>query len=484
MRTLILDGLFVYKNLDKTFNGKSSLEIIFEKSKENKFERYVLIQNGNIKSIPDGIKNVIVTEKNPFNILKTIVDEAKNSDDIVVFDAANPFYDTNYIEDMLKRHNSYMSDYTYGIGFPEGLLPTIVNKDILKEMTRLVENDDVIKKDYLYYTLSKDINAFDIETFLSDDDLRVYRIKFGLNDEGEELFTDKMFENFGSNFTVKSLCEYLTKNPDSTYTIPYMIDLELTNQSPIKSIYLPENAERKSELSFELAKKIISSGKKINHDIRIILGGIGDPVSSKDFLKILEFISNENINCVVETTGSGINAGFVEKINNFNKEKIIFVVKLDCYDEPTYKIIHPDGNFSGTQEAIKLLKDTGFKTYKQVVRIHENEVEIEKYVRNKEAEDLIVKKFSTFCKTLPDKKVVDLSPLERIPCFHLRREIYVKSTGEVTFCMFSLNEKIGDFNKEEIGSIIEKLKKAYEENAKCNYKDFCKSCDDYYLFNF
>ena len=116
----------------------------------------------------------------------------------------------------------------------------------------------------------------------------------------------------------------------------------------------------------------------------------------------------------------------------------------------------------------------------------ENEVEIEKFIRNKESDDLIIRKYSTFCDLIPDKKVVDLSPLERIPCFHLRREVYVKSDGTVPVCMYSRykNNIIGDLNNEDIGLIMKKLKGLYERNVKKDYLDFCINCNDYYLFNF
>ena len=110
--------------------------------------------------------------------------------------------------------------------------------------------------------------------------------------------------------------------------------------------------------------------------------------------------------------------------------------------------------------------------------------EIEKYIKNKESDDLIIRKYSTFCSKLEDKKVVDLSPLERIPCFHLRREIFINSSGEVCFCSYNYEKIIGDLKSETSSQIVEKMKKLYEKNALGQYEDRCKNCDDYYIFNF
>ena len=72
MRTIIFDGLFVYNDLPKCFDNRSSLEIILEKAKKNGFDRYILLQNGNITNVPDGIKNVVINQFHP-SIIKYCV---------------------------------------------------------------------------------------------------------------------------------------------------------------------------------------------------------------------------------------------------------------------------------------------------------------------------------------------------------------------------------------------------------------------------
>ncbi len=148
--------------------------------------------------------------------------------------------------------------------------------------------------------------------------------------------------------------------------------------------------------------------------------------------------------------------------------------------------MHPEGNFISLKENIKMLKELGFKVYRQVVRMNENEVEIEKFIRNREMDDLIIRKFTTFCGMQEDRKVVDLTPLDRIPCFHLRREIFVRSDGIVPACMYSRykNFILGDLKKVNLKDIIENLEDCYVRNSRKDYMDFCVNCNDYYIFNF
>ena len=111
MKTLVFDGLFVYRDLPKIFDGMTSLEIVFGNAKSD-YDRFILIQNGNIKNIPEGIKNITLQEFYPNTILETIYEESKNTDDIVIFDVGNPFYDKDFINNMLNQHTKYISDYT------------------------------------------------------------------------------------------------------------------------------------------------------------------------------------------------------------------------------------------------------------------------------------------------------------------------------------------------------------------------------------
>jgi spiro-SPASM protein len=485
MRTLILDGLFVYKDLPRAFGGLRSIDIIFNKAVQNGFERFILLQNGKVSDVPQGIKNVVLTDYNLKDILAAILEESRNSDEVVVFNAASPFYDSDFTAKMLETHGKYLADYTYALGYPEGLIPAVIRKDILKELIPLVEEETELKRDYLFQAISKDINSFDIETILADSDLRIFRASFGLADAGEEIFTEKVYNFHKDNIAVEKINEYLSKNPQELSTVIYLLTLELTNHSAVSSIYSPVKSEEKRELSFDTVKKAISFLKKNNENAHVILGGEGEPMEHPQFVEIAEYIAREGFEVIVESAFNNIDNKICSSLDNI-KDRIIFVAKQDAYFEETYKTVHPEGVFGNLQENIKLAREAGFKVYRQIVRMNENEVEIEKFVRAGEVGDLIVKKYSTYCGAQPDRKVVDLSPLERIPCFHLRRELFIRSDGKVPACLFSRFEAFtaGDAVAENLDEITEKISRLYSENSAGKYMDFCKECGDYYIFNF
>jgi spiro-SPASM protein len=297
------------------------------------------------------------------------------------------------------------------------------------------------------------------------------------------MFTEAIYDNFKDNFSYKDIAKYIYENPDKLYSVPYMVCVELNKYSDIRSIYningLDDNA---LELDFESLKKIIIEMKKINSTYHLLLTGFGEPLKYSKIIELLKYTSENGINIIIETFGMEIDNSFIEKLKSIKKDKIIFVIKLDAYSKEIYDRINLGGNFDKAINSYKILKEAGFKVYRSVVRMNENEEDIEKYVRAKDIGNLIIKKYSTYCGKLIDRKVVDLSPLDRIPCFHLRREIFINNDGSVPLCQYAFDEIIGNIKDDGLETIIDRLKDKYRENALKQYSEFCKNCDDYYTF--
>nr|HPK62756.1 hypothetical protein [Spirochaetota bacterium] len=416
MKMLALDASFIKEDLTKDFNGKNAIERIFELAQNNKYDRYILLQRGEISAVPEGIKNVVLKSDRARDILQAVFDESRNCDDIIIFDAGNPFYDYEFVEEMLDRHNKFIADFTYAMGYPDGLTPRIVKKEIIPEIVKLVEEDEAIERDWLFYSLSKDINSFDIETFLADVDLRLFRIKFGSNDVGERVFTAKLFKIFDNIPKIKEIERYLSENVSELYTVPYMVSFELNSNPALESIYALPTEEPGSLLNVEVCKKAILQIKEINPDAAILFGGRGEVFGHPGVFELIDFVSTNGMRLILESDGVSEAGDIIENLDkiDIDKNSFFIVLRYDAYDETTYNKIRPDGNFGALNALFAELTKKGYKTYKEVTRTLDNEVEIEKYIRNtdkdgnSEVDSLIIRKYSTYCGALPDKKVVDL----------------------------------------------------------------------------
>jgi spiro-SPASM protein len=267
--------------------------------------------------------------------------------------------------------------------------------------------------------------------------------------------------------------------------VPYHLILELNQKTDVPSLYLPQNpSEPPADADPEFLMKTIEELASLNPDLWIQLGAVYEPLLHPSFKKILKWINQRSLRCVIETSGRSITAEWLEELSGCSRDLIHFVLKFDCYDEARYPLIHPGESFDPVRKAFEILKESGFRVYKQVVRMVENEPDIEKYIRSKETDNLIIRKYSTFTGELPDRKVVDLSPLTRIPCHQLRRAITILPDRKVPYCLYARKRILGDLLTEPLSAVLMRMEDAYQKNARKEYTDFCRNCDDYYIFNF
>jgi len=100
---------------------------------------------------------------------------------------------------------------------------------------------------------------------------------------------------------------------------------------------------------------------------------------------------------------------------------------------------------------------------------------------------LIIQKYDSFCGFLPQRQAVDLSPVERRPCWHLMRDFPILIDGTVPLCREDLGgvlEKAGNIFREEPEIIWKRGEALYLSHCRKEYEEPCKICDEYYTFNF
>jgi spiro-SPASM protein len=101
---------------------------------------------------------------------------------------------------------------------------------------------------------------------------------------------------------------------------------------------------------------------------------------------------------------------------------------------------------------------------------------------------IIIQKYSTFCGFLPQKQAVDLSPVERRPCWHLMRDFPVLVDGTVPLCREDVrgtHPALGNVWNDDLAVIWKNGEEAYLSHCRKEYRsESCGICDEYYTFNF
>jgi spiro-SPASM protein len=87
---------------------------------------------------------------------------------------------------------------------------------------------------------------------------------------------------------------------------------------------------------------------------------------------------------------------------------------------------------------------------------------------------------------LPQRKVTDLSPLDRFPCRHLQRDLSVLLDGTVPLCREDIHKTtvLGNLLTGSLEAIWEKGAPHYRRQLAKNYTAICGKCDEYYTYNF
>ena len=87
--------------------------------------------------------------------------------------------------------------------------------------------------------------------------------------------------------------------------------------------------------------------------------------------------------------------------------------------------------------------------------------------------------------TLPDRQVADLSPLERHPCWHLKRDLAVLLDGSVPMCREDLRRDhlLGNLETDGIAAVWERGQEIHQRHLDQDYPEICRRCDEYYTYN-
>ncbi len=415
--------------------------------------------------------------------------------------ADTPFIDLKLARELFDRHTEYRAEYSFTDGYPAGLAPEVVNAGLCSILSKVSEEDRAeAGKTFLFDTVKKEINNYDIETVIAPHDLRYLRLNFAADCKRNFLlcgrFTDIDSENYA---------ELISLRGEMLFTLPAYYGIEVMPNHPLQSIYKPVQKAGKPPMDkdafFSLIEKIVD----FSQDAVISLSVLGEPVLYPHLEAVTEkILSYPKLSVLIETSGLCAENGLAEKIAAIVKkapprenrmEAVYWIVNIDAVSSPMYAKVH---GLSEEEAAAKLKQAVTFTdaahklfpsaVWAQIIRMNENEAETEPFYRfwKDLGINVIIQKFDTFCKTLDDKRVADLSPFERRPCWHIKRDMYILNDGTVPLCREDIFCKhvLGNAFSDSLEALREKAFAVYKEHLNCKYGGLCEFCDEYYTFNF
>jgi spiro-SPASM protein len=433
----------------------------------------------------------VIRNSDDIPLWKKIADLSDAEAFIRVF-ADAPFLDPSVVEEMFDIHSKYLAEFTYSENLPAGLSCEIYSAELIKALP-----DSDQKSLPLSQVIRSNINQFDVELYYKAPDIRDKRLSFRVSDRREKKILEGLFNINGSYPDYPSLKGLIEEHCEVLYTGPSYLELELTGESGTETIYSWRKGIRKARGAMDTSdvEKIISGMREFDLPYTVCLGGAGDPLLHPSFYGILDKLTAEpNISSIIIET-DGINAGpdFAEYVSAKRSTNIIVIVEMNGNNAETYKAVHGKDEFDKVYSNIMNLKeklgDNSGNLYIQIMKIKETEPIIDAFYDFWEDRkvQIILQKQNVFLGLIEDRRYYDLTPLDRIPCWHLQRDMFIMSDGSVGFCKQDINGEWSKWNlrSRTIGEIWESKKESFVadyrgKRASC---PDCNACDEWYTFN-
>jgi len=428
------------------------------------------------------------------NLLEAMDTCSEGFDDIFFFHADYPLLDVDLTSRMYEDHREYFAEYTFADGYPVGLTPEILKKKIMKPLLHLADTgQEPVARDSIFRVIQRDINSFDIETKISPVDLRLLRASLTCDTKRNHLLVERVVEAGGRD--EGTILTILQERADLLRTLPAYVAVQATDRYPQPVAYLPKNyypvigVESGKELDEEKIIPILEHIADFAGDIVIGLSYRGDPSMHSGIRSLVRgALDIPETRILLETSGIGWPVGSIEDILSMAEGRIAWIVELDARDRELYYRLRGEGYEEAYRTAEFLASAAPESTYLQAVRMKENEEDLEQFYRfwKEKSEHVIIQKYDFFCGLLPQKKVTDLSPLKRFPCWHIKRDLYILLDGTVPMCGEDLGPALvlGNVFRDPLEKIWKGGDKIYASHVSGEYPSICAECDEYYTFNF
>ena len=451
------------------------------------------------------LKNISLMDfEHEIYLIDRIFKENDVIDSIAFFDSVFPLWDMNIFNEMLFNHTLYSADYSYGENLPPGISPALYSKSFVDAI--LIENEHIFqKRNFPEISLStyieKNINDFHVEIHYEEPDLRMWRLDFSNKNVRSFVKTQRVYESLSDkNSTYKELERLLNKEPQILHSFPSYLEIELISECEYKCIFCPRQyaeipAHSMDEDSFQ---KIIEFLAGSFGDTSIALGGMGEPLQHPKSLEWMrKLLDKENLmTLLLETNAFHLNR-IIDLTDHPGLEKMKIAVNLNSLKD--YAEVHgvDNSNLLVVKENLdhfierikKRNKDLLSLIYIQVLKTNETQDSIDEIYDfcQEKGISFLLQKYNRYIDLMPERRLSDMTPLERSACWHLRRDMFIRANGDVSFCKQDIKNEnsLGNLKDLSLKDIWNKSKENWTSHVQKNYskKPDCLKCDEYFTFN-
>ncbi|MDR1308228.1 MAG: spiro-SPASM protein [Treponema sp.] len=532
--TVLYGGSLASQAFEPVLDGKSAFSLALERAGAFPGSEKTLLLVTEGAKLPDPApgKPLSVTARPEWTVselCRVLSAEAAGFDFAYYGWADSPFLDPSLAGKLAERHIRYGAEYSYADGWPLGLGPELIGSAPAGILFKIAgdEGKGPVTRDTLFSVLQRDINSFDIETEISSVDLRCHRLSLTADSKRNLLLLTR-FARAGCAGAEEAE-GIVAEHPEFLRTLPAFFPLQVSGPCPGRALAGKTGAcplcpyplsgarggtvaDRGDFLDPGDFEKILDKIEGFAGDgvIDLSLWGELSLHPRRDDL-IRAVLERPALSLVIESSGLGWGAvenyaawaAAAPKRRN-GLPPLAWIISLDGKDLPGMGLPPSPESVSFVKAlAAAFPREVGTddRVYVQAVRTAGAEDEVEGFYRAWKAYGtdhpgpaIIIQKYDSFCGFLPKRQAVDLSPVERRPCWHLMRDFPVLIDGTVPVCREDLDctmagvpaasGGLGNILREEAETIWDRGAELYRSQCEKNYEKLCALCDEYYTYNF
>jgi spiro-SPASM protein len=276
----------------------------------------------------------------------------------------------------------------------------------------------------------------------------------------------------------------IAEKPSLLRPMPTYLTVNLCEKNNQNPIYLPQSDGNSEFPDFSrfMQQTVLWMEKGY-----VEFSGTGEPLLHSDFKNILKTIASyPDFQFYLDTNGVYLDQ-YMDEIGAVPNLEVF--ININAPHRELYKAIHGSDDFEKAESNIEaFFARYPEKGYLQITRMMENEESLETFLeRWRTLKDrIIIQKYNDFSGELEERKVVNLAPLTRFPCWKLQREMFIQADGSVSLCSQDYLKKnvLGNLEEASLQEIWENAQSIYASHWKENYPKICENCDQWYIFNF
>lgn len=421
-------------------------------------------------------------------------------DDLFILNSLSPFLDLDIARQMYQSHCDYLCEYTFSENVPIGFAGELAHRQILYRFGK----EDLPSQFSLGEIVRKNLNDFDLEVHYQSPDIRIFRANGSLEDKMQSSMTSAVIHDLQKIPDYSSFASIVSEKNHLLRVHPTYIDMEIIGQCQLNCIFCPRhytNIDRPA-ISTSRFDHILAEISKEGYELTVNLGGMGEPLLHPDFMAFMEKLNGADriVRIIVESNGLLLEEDLVAKLSLFSTP-VHIIINLNAMSEKSYQDLHqPKEGINPYHDLLQKLDKLAAYNDKrkdflsiQFLKIKQTEDIIDEFYKfwTGKGFNVILQKQNTFNNLVPDFRFSDLTPLERIPCWHLQRDLIVNAEGGVPICKQDINMskvlgKFADDSGDELTKVWAAGKELAEQHTKGLYPDYpdCANCDEWYTFNF